>query len=364
MPAPNGGSRRPRLLDIAEASGLSRAQVGRALADYGQVSAETRELVLRTAEELGYVPNRMARSMRSQKVTTIGVVVGDIGNSYFARAVRGISDVARDQRLDVLLVNSDENVVEEATLVRALQEAQVGGLIVAPADHSVVEHLQRLQAAGIPVVLFDRPAGFEFDLVVTRNFEGGRMAVDHLWDAGHRDIGVIAAGLRSIDDIRALVQGGVDDEISALAHELDPDSARAAGALARLTQLGARTDRVLSLIHGHDGGRAATEVMLRAAGRPTALIMTSNTMSLGTLEGVRNVGLTVPEDLSLLGFDDLEWATVVSPPLSVIAQPAQEVGAEAVRLLVERMQGSRTERVVTTLPLTLTARGSVGRRPA
>jgi LacI family transcriptional regulator len=361
MTEPSKRAHRPVTLnDIADASGVSRAQVGRVLGKYGYVSAHTRARVMAAAEEHGYVPNLLARDMRRQMPASIGVIVGDIGNSYFARAVRGISDIAHAHELNVLLVNSDESAAKESSLARALQEARVGGVIVALADHGSIAHLQKLQASGIPVVLFDRSGPPEFDLVVTRNFEGGQMAVDQLWAAGHRDIGVITTALRPAEEIFGLIRAGLADESMALAHELDPDSARTAGSIARLLELGVDpTDWVRRVPRGVSGARAATAELLHGARRPTALIMTSNSTSLEALQGVKDAGVVVPDELSLLGFDDLEWATVVTPPLSVISQPAQEVGAAAARLLLERMRGERSERVVNTLPLTLTVRDSV-----
>src|SRR3954469_18091788 len=152
--------------DVARAAGVSRATTARALGGYGSVSAETLDRVRTAAEQLGYRPNELARSMITGKTFTIGVVVADIENPFFARVTRGISDAARSAGFEVILINTDENLASERTALKVLLDKRVDGVVVAPASSKDGEHLRAAQDCGAPITLIDRRvAGLEADAV-------------------------------------------------------------------------------------------------------------------------------------------------------------------------------------------------------
>lgn len=185
--------RRATIADVAREAGVSSATAGRALGDYGYVRAEIRERVQKAAEKLGYRPNGLARSMITGRTNTIGVVGADVANPFFAAAMRGIGDVAREKGFGTILTNSDEDVLLEREAVRLLLEKQVDGIIVAPADTARAEHLFDAVEKGTPVVVFDRAVpDLPADSVLADSVEGTRTAVRHLIDKGHRRIAIIA----------------------------------------------------------------------------------------------------------------------------------------------------------------------------
>src|SRR4051795_4081035 len=190
----NGDRRKPTVTDVAREAGVSVATAGRALGNYGKVRPELRERVLATAERLGYSPNVVARSMRSGGTRSIGFVGVDISNPFFAIAMRGVCDVAREEGYEPILANSDDRIDIERTAVRVLLEKQVEGIVVSPTSVTDVEHLERAQSVGVPIVLLDRAsAGLHADSVVIDNVGAARVAVDHLLDLGHRRIGLLAS---------------------------------------------------------------------------------------------------------------------------------------------------------------------------
>src|SRR3954452_12623835 len=181
--------------DVARAAGVSRATTARALGGYGSVSAETLDRVRTAAEQLGYRPNELARSMITGKTFTIGVIVADIENPFFARVSRGVSDTARHAGFEVILVNTDEDVEAERNALKVLQEKRVDGVIVAPVSGSEVDHLLAVRQAGCPIVLIDRRVkDLPADTVVIDNRTAAADAVERLLAAGHRRIALVTGG--------------------------------------------------------------------------------------------------------------------------------------------------------------------------
>lgn len=198
MPAGTGaapGRRRPTVADVAREAGVSVATAGRALGNYGRVGDDLREQVQAAAERLGYSPNAVARSMRSGGTRSIGFVGADISNPYFATAMRGLCDVAREQGYEPILANSDDRLEVERAAVSVLLDKQVEGIVVAPTSVTDVAHLERAKELGVPIVLLDRHIGaLEADSVVIDNEAAAYEAVAHLLGLGHRRVGLLEIG--------------------------------------------------------------------------------------------------------------------------------------------------------------------------
>jgi LacI family transcriptional regulator len=333
----------PTLHDVAAAARVSTATAARALGGYGSVSPEVRERVAAAAAKVGYRRNSLARSMITGTTHTIGLVVADIENPFFARAARGIADVAHEAGYEVLLANSDEDPVTERAAVQTLAEKRVDGLIVAPASIGDRSHLRELPAQGTPVVLLDRALpGSDVDAVVVDNEAAARRAVDHLAGLGHRRIGLLTS------------QG--------LIHT---NQERLAGYLQGLEAAGLTVDHDLirMLPYTRESAEREAEAILALPDPATAIFTTDNVMSLGAFEGAQHAGRRVPDDVSIVGFDDLEWTTIVRPQLTVVAQPVYELGATAARRVLARIAGDATAPQLIVLETTFIIRDSTGPAP-
>ena len=325
--------------DVAQAAKVSQATAARALGDYGYVSAASRRRVTAVAERLGYVPNSVARALASGVTATIGLVVSDIENPFFAAAARGLSDVVEEAGHTVLLASSDEDLGRERDAVEALRVRRVDGLVVVPSSATPVPHLRAAAQAG-PLVLLDRAVrGLGVDAVTVDNVAGARAATEHLLGHGYRTIGLVSDG-----------------------PEISSSAERIRGYRDALTAAGVTPDERLVSIGGptRDDGYGAALALLRRGDPPRALFTANNFMTLGAMRALRDLGLHLPGDVALVGFDDLEWTTLVDPPVSVVAQPATELGREAGRRILLRMagEGGRPRRV--RLPTSLIVRRSCG----
>lgn len=348
----------PTLDDVAREAGVSRATAARVLGGYGPASERARERVLAVAEELRYRPNALARGIRSGRTRTLGVVVSDIQLAFFSQAVRGIADAAHAAGFEVILANTDEDLAAERAAVGVLLDKRVDGMLVAPADPTETAHLREVHERGIPIVLFDRGApGFRCDVVVVDNAAAARNAVRHLVRLGHERVSI-------------LVEAGTAIPASELATtQLGPGSGvtsrlRLLGWASALREAGLPVTDDLVLRAGYDRADACrvTTEALASRSAPTAIVTTDETMTLGALDGVRQLGLDVPADVSVVGFDDLPWTTLIQPPLTAIAQPVQEIGGSAARQLLRRIAGFDGPPETLVLRTTFVLRGSTGPR--
>jgi LacI family transcriptional regulator len=342
----------PTIPDVARAAGVSTATAGRALGGYGPVSDQARARVLAAAERLGYRPNSLARSMITGTTSTLGVVIGDIENPFFAGATRGIIDVARGEGFEVILANTDEDVTVERAALKVFLEKRVDGLIVAPASIHEQVHLAGLQATGTQLVLLDRELpGLEADAVIIDNHGAANDAVGRLIQAGHTRIALVTGANPT--------QRAGDGAIVATATSLR----RIEGYRTALTAAGIDPDpRYLRVgSHQRHDAREQTRLLLALRPRPTAIVATDSILALGVLEELQAHGLQVPGQMSVVGFDDAEWTSVVHPRLSVIAQPLNELGALAARRVIARIRGDASTPKRYTLPTTFISRDSIAR---
>ncbi|MDQ1082234.1 MULTISPECIES: LacI family DNA-binding transcriptional regulator [Microbacterium] len=335
--------------DVAGAAGVAKATAARALGDYGAVSDSVRDRVLAAADRLGYRPNALARTMSTGRSNTLGIVVGDIENPFFAQATRGASDVASAAGLDFILSNSDEDPVVEAQAIAVQLAKRVDGLLLAPASSVDPTNLRSVIDAGRPVVLFDRVVeGVEVDAVIAANRSGARTATRLLLDAGHRRIALIST-LEHDDVYRA----GAMLTMSSVAERVD-------GFVSALADAGVADPA--SFVHlnaRRDGVDTIARRLLTDGSGITAIIGSDSLIALQVFRVARELGLGIPTDLSLIAFDDADWTWVSTPGVTVMSQPIHEIGAEAARLLLRRVRGDVAPPVVRVLDQKLIERGSV-----
>jgi LacI family transcriptional regulator len=350
------------LPQVAAAAGVSTATAARALGGYGSVRPATREKVLEVAQRLGYRANSLARSMITGSTKTLGVVLSDIENPFFSRALRGVSDVAHREGYEVVLVNTDEDLQTERNAVRVLTEKRVDGLVVSPSEGQDTSHLASAISSGTPVVLLDRRIpGLRADTVGIDNRSAAREATERLLALGHRRIALVTGappaaaellagpGLRgaerAIGSTAGLRAAGYRDALLAAGIEPDPQYVSAEG-------------------FRRDDAAKATARLLGLTRPPTATIALDSLLSLGVLQALADLDVRCPEEMSLIGFDDADWAEAVSPPLSVVAQPVYEIGAEACKRLLARINGDERRPVHRKLATTYVERSSTARPPS
>jgi LacI family transcriptional regulator len=318
------------IIDVARAAGVSKSTAGRALAGADEVSARTREKVARVAAELGYRPNKLARSMITGNTETVGVVVPDLSNRFFAEALQSIARTVRKHGYEVLVSGTEGERELERRSVETLAAKRVDGVIVAPLDGPDDEHLRRLAEDGTALVLLDRaaPGVDRASFVSTNNIEASRLAIDHLVGLGHRHMGIIS---------EARYDPALIDATEPSTAGLRPSAMRLAGYAQALRAAGipVRPEYVRYSAYSSAISYDATRTLLRTNPEITAIYCTDNVLSAGAFAAVQDSGLRCPQDLSLIGFDDHEWSTLVRPRLTVVEQPTEAIGVAAAEDLLD-----------------------------
>lgn len=350
------------IAEVAKLAGVSTATAGRALGNYGYVSEYIRLKVRDSAERLGYRPNLLARGLITGKTGTIGVVAGDIQSPFYASILRGISDEARSEGFGVILTNSDEILERELDAVRLLREKQVDGLIVAPCDTEGSEHLRRAVKEGLPIVQFDRAVeGLPAAIVMVNNREISRHATASLIASGHRRIAIIA-------ELERWNRGDLLDFIEAVRRQtikpdvLFPSWQRLFGFIEAHIAAGLEID--LGLIgrvgtYSFAATRTRTRALLSGPDRPTALFTADGLMTAAAIDAITEMSIAIPEQLSLIGFDNLDWMGFVKPGITAIAQPVMEMGKAAARLMLDALANNTKPSDQIVLQASLVWRGSV-----
>jgi LacI family transcriptional regulator len=339
----------PTIQDVAKRAGVAAITASRVVNSSGYASQDVRERVLQAAAELGYVPNTLARSLRSRRSDTLALVLTDITNPFFTTVARGVEDAASDAGYMVVFCNTDESEDEERKYINVLLQKRVDGILLVPAR----DGLQSLRAAreqNIPIVVLDRRlpereasdpddrADGRADVVRCDSRGGAYQLTRLLLDLGHRRIVLLnGPGAVSTAADRA---AGFQDALSA------------AG-------LGA-SGSVLAGSFTQASGAEMVRQALRRDPPPTALIAGNNFIAIGALNALRELGLRVPADVALAGFDDLPPALVTFPFLTVASQPAYAMGQAATRLLLARLGGDSGDFREIVLPVELIVRASSG----
>jgi len=333
--------------DVAARAGVATATVSNVLTGQRHVAGDRRRLVLEAVDALGYQPNHLAASLRRKDSRTIGIVVPDLTNPFFAELVQRIEGLAAAGGFQILLVDSSNDVQREASRARALLARRIDGLILVPTRDALPAMNPSGPSLPLPAtVLVDRGYGLAgFDAVQSDNADACYRGCGHLLQLGHRDIVFLVS-----TDVLANIRDRISGYRRALAD---------AGLTGR--------ERVVVGGASVESCRGAIEQELRRADRPSAVFAATYDATLGAIKAIRAVDLAFPEDVSLLGFDDFDWMTVLRPYVSTIGQPIDAMAASAWRLLCARLQGgadrSGNANARIRLPCTLQVREST-RPPA
>ncbi|MGQ9684601.1 MAG: LacI family DNA-binding transcriptional regulator [Anaerolineae bacterium] len=322
---------------VARRAGVAAITVSRVINRSGYVGEETRRRVEQAIAELDYVPDQLARGLRSRRSHTLGLLVTDITNAFWTAVARGAEDTALQSGYALFLCNTDESAAKQEQYLRALASRRVEGAVIAPAS-SDPGALQAATRTGMPVVVLDRRVpGWQADLVRGDSLGGSRMLVEHLLARGHKRIAHLGGplGISTADEREA----GYRAALAAAEMEVDP----------RLVRRGD---------YKQEGGYSGTLDLVAQQPLPTAIFAANNALAVGALVALRERGLRVPEDVALVCFDDLPQASLVDPFLTVAAQPAYEMGATAVRLLLERLHEPARPPQEIVLPVRLIVRRS------
>lgn len=301
--------------DVARHAGVSVGTVSNAINRPEMVSEETREQVLAAIAELGYVRSESARQLRAGRSRIMAMLVLDMGNPFFVDVARGAERTARQAGLGVMVCNSAHSTSEEADYLSLFAEQRVRGVMITPAD-STGRNLEAFRRHRIPFVLVDRQAAGAAECsVAIDDVTGGTLAVRHLIASGHQRIAYVGGppGLAQVEDRRA-------------------------GALAAMAEAGLPPENLVELYNERltvAFGRDAGARLLGLAGRPTAVFCANDLLALGVLQAMYAARISVPDELAIVGYDDIEFAAAAAVPLSSVRQPAIAMGSMAARLLLE-----------------------------
>jgi LacI family transcriptional regulator, galactose operon repressor len=320
--------------------------VSRVINGSAQVSPSARARVEQAIAELGYVPSRLARGLSARRTRTLAVIVPDVANPFFTLVVRGAEDVARRAGYGVILCDTRADLDAEGQVIEEMIAHRVDGIVIAPVSDRSRDHLRRLAKFGVPFVLVDRTVpGIDADAVRGDSVDGARQLVEHLLSLGHRRIGLIVES-DEVSTARERRRGYVQT-LEAAGIPLDPALVAEATA-------------------DPDGGFDGMRRLLGLAEPPTAVFTVNNLVALGAIEAVRDAGLEVPDDVALVCFDDIAYASRLYPFLTVMEQPAETFGTMGTQLLLERIDDRGPDRKhLVVLPAEFVVRRSCGAlRPA
>jgi LacI family transcriptional regulator len=306
--------------DVARQAGVSLMTVSRVINNKGDVSSETRQRVLEIISNLGYRPSAIARSLATKETSTIGLVVPDVSNAFFAEITQGVERLAYSKGYHVFLCNTEEDPQRELAVIQSLEEKRVDGLIVCSSrleEEKLIEILANLPAVVLINRRLSQTVEDTFDSVTLDDERGGWLATHHLIQRGHRQIGFLAG---------------------------PPTSYSGAGR--RKGFLSALQDANISLEDGWikhcqpsvEGGYEATRYLLETYPQLTALFCFNDLVAVGALQACDELKLRVPQDLAIVGHDDIPVAALVSPTLTTCRVPRYELGARAVNALLERLR--------------------------
>jgi len=324
--------------DVAQAAGVSTATVSRVLANKSRVHAETRKRVSEAIERLNYRPNLIARSLRAQKSAKIGLVVSDIRNPFFTAISRAVEDAAYEQGYSVLLCNTDENPEKEELYLNLLHDENVAGIIFSPTQKFSAS--LKSYDSTIPFVIIDRSVESRgMDMVLLDNVSAAYELTLHLIENGYHSFAALFGNTSTTGpERRRGFQMALDDnDLSPVAiHFIEP----------RIKQ-----------------GYETTISLLAGDKKPDAIFTSNSLLTAGAFRAVRDSRLSVPGDVALVGFDETTWGALVDPPITIIAQPTEEIGRTATELLFQRIAEPERSPKTVILKGKLLTRGSSARRP-
>ena len=332
--------KRVTIRDLAAECGLALSTVSNALAGKHHVSDETRKLVNSVAARIGYRASALARGLRMQRSFALGVLMADVANPAFPAFVRGIEDVAIRERYTLLLCNTDDDEEKQIRQMQTLIDRQIDGMVLI-SQHTSSPNVRRLLDSGIPFVLVQRRSpAFADDYVGSDNTNGIRVAVQHLYGLGHRRIAFIRGPVVSSTSLERFVA------FETMVKEFGLDRS---------------PDLIYQGDYSGSSGTAACEVFLALSKPPSGIIASNDLNAFGVMDAAHARGLSIPQDLSVVGFDDIALSSSRSLNLTTVHQPKREMGRAAAELLIKRIVGKRIKRPQEIIFATeLVVRGSTG----
>ena len=309
----------PTMRDVARLANVSVATVSAVVNGTAVVSAERAARVKKAMEALDYHADQIARGLKTGRTRVVGVVIPDITNPFYPEVILGAEEVAALARYSVILCNANEDPAQEERQLNALFSHRVDGVLIACSNPAIA--MDRLLNRRFPIVCFDRiPEGFRGDAAATDNFAGGYLATRHLIELGHRRIAILA-GRTELSTHSGRLEGFRKAMQEAQVPVLD-EYCRTGG---------------MQVETGYRFGRA----LVRLATPPSAVFCSNNKVLLGFMRALAEAGLECPADISVVGFDDFTWTESFHPPLTMVSQPARELGRQAMHLLLSRIEGGQ-----------------------
>jgi LacI family transcriptional regulator len=334
----------PTIRDVAEKAGVATMTVSRVINDSGYVSDETRAKVESAIRELGYVPNMLGPSLRFNQTYTLALVVTDITNPFWTTVTRGVEDAAHERGYSVILCNTDESPEKQAQYLNMLLKRRIDGILLAPAC-SLPDSVRLIQQQGSVVVVIDRTVpDVEVDIIRGDSIEGAYQLTKHLLDLGHRRI-VILTGPQDVST----------------------SSERVTGYRRAITEAGLQLleDAVYWGSYTGQSGFTMARLALSAKPCPTAIFAANNFIANGALKAIREMGLRIPEDVSVVSFDDFPEMIYADPFLTAATQPTYDMGYQATQILLDRLSNIGTQEYANILlPTEIVIRCSSGPPPA
>jgi len=323
--------------DIARHVGVSTATISHVINNTRFVSEGLREKILKAIQELNYQPNGIARSLVKRKTHIIGIIVSDILNPFYTAVVRGIEDVTHKSGYNVMLCNTDEDPEKEKLSIQVLLEKRIDGLAISTAFQEGVHPLLP-QLKTVPLVNMVRKIkGLTADAVVGDNTGGAYKAIEHLIELGHRRIGIISgpsglsSGAERLKGYKKALEG----------HRIPIDQG--------LIKFGD---------FKKESGYTLTKEILQGNAPPTAIFVTNNQMTIGALSALNELKMRIPENISLISFDDMEWYAFLNPPITTVEHSPYQMGKKAGEMLLQRISKKRTRAKKVLFPSNLIVRGS------
>jgi LacI family transcriptional regulator len=303
------------LNDIAREAGVNVSTVSRALNMRNGVRKEVRDKVQAVAKRLGYRPNLIARGLVTGRSHSLGLLISDIRNPFFAELVRGAEDAAHASGYHVLLCNSDMDPAKQMEYFWSLINNHVGGILISSIAIFERHEVDQIVGAGVPVVLLNRPKKpGPFSTVLSDNPKGGAIAAEHLAQLGHRNVAVLAGPRR---------HGNLNDRVNGFLRAFQ-------------SKQDGRNALVVPGVNTFAGGYEMTRKLIARKAEFTAIFAASDIIAFGAIRALNEAGLRIPDNISLVGFDDVEMAAIVHPPLTTIQQPKYEIGAAAMEILLKQ----------------------------
>ena len=316
---------------VAEKAGVSTATVSRVIREYPGVREKTRKKVLKAIKELNYEINAIARSLRQKKTNTIGVIVGNVLSQFYSIIAKSVEDIANKFGYNVILCNGGDDPEKELKYLKVLKSNRVDGIILTPTGKNA-KYINWLIESGTKVVLLDRLInGVDCDAVLVDNENGAYNAVRYLVDQGYRKIAIING---YID--RTTGRGRLNGYLRALREASIP-----------------KDDSLIKIgnFKKRSGINLARE-LLESSNRPEAIFISNLDMTLGALITIKEIGIKIPDDIGIVGFDDPEWTLILDPPITTVSQPVYSLGSTAAEMLIGKIENKETR--IDSKPLIMT----------